>query len=68
MATRRSERRGWGRGRPITFTLPKGEFVLRIWAREGGGTAATNPRLDLLCLTDDPDYLPTDTDAAALKR
>jgi len=41
---------------------------LRIWAREGGGTAATNPRLDLLCLTDDPDYLPTDTDAAALKR
>jgi hypothetical protein len=50
-------------GQPITFKLPKGPFTFRIYAREGAGTAATNPRLDCLCLTDEADALPTD-DAA----
>ena len=47
-------------GAPITWRLPKGDLIFRIYAREGGGTAATNPRLDALCLTDDPEYRPTD--------
>jgi len=47
-------------GQPITLTLEKGPFTFRIYAREGGGTVATNPRLDLLCLTDDPLVEPTD--------
>jgi len=55
-------------GEPITFDLPAGPFVFRIYPREGGGTAAANPRLDAFCLTDDPAYVPTDADAtAALK-
>ena len=47
-------------GRLITFSLEKGPFTFRIYAREGGGAIATNPRLDLLCLTDDPSAIPTD--------
>jgi len=31
-------------GSPIVFPLEPGEFVFRIYPREGGGTAATNPR------------------------
>jgi len=50
-------------GRPITFTLPRGRFTFRIYPREGGGTTALNPRLDCLCLTDDPAYVPTDAEA-----
>jgi len=47
-------------GQPITFSLKKGPFTFRIYAREGPGTAAVNPRLDLLCLADEPDPVPTD--------
>jgi hypothetical protein len=50
-------------GQPITFSLEKGPFTFRIYAREGGGSVATNPRLDLLCLTDDPLVVPTDEEA-----
>jgi hypothetical protein len=50
-------------GQPITFTREKGPFTFRIYAREGGGTTATNPRLDLLCLADDPAAVPTDETA-----
>jgi hypothetical protein len=50
-------------GRPITFRLPAGPFNFRIYAREGGGTAQVNPRLDCLCLTDEPDAVPTDEQA-----
>ena len=50
-------------GRPVTFKLGKGTFTFRIYAREGPGTAEGNPRLDLLCLTDDPLVVPTDEDA-----
>ena len=49
----------------IAFKLRRGTFTFRIYAREGGGTAAVNPRLDLLCLTDDTSYVPTDPDAKA---
>jgi hypothetical protein len=52
-------------GQPITFRLQKGPFTFRIYAREGGGTAQMNPRLDLLCLTDDPMNVPTDEAAKA---
>ena len=47
-------------GSPIVFPLDAGEFVFRIYPREGNGTAAGNPRLDCLCLAEDPDYRPTD--------
>lgn len=50
-------------GSPITFSLPAGPFTFRIYAREGSGTAAMNPRLDLLCLTDEADAVPTDDEA-----
>ncbi len=52
-------------GSPITLSLEAGEFAFRIYPREGGGTAATNPRLDCLLLTNDPGYRPTDLDAKA---
>jgi hypothetical protein len=56
-------------GSPIALALPAGPFVFRIYPREGGGTATTNPRLDLVCLAEDPTYMPTDADAkAALER
>jgi len=48
---------------PIIFSLQPGPFTFRIYAREGGGSAAVNPRLDLLCLTDDPMTVPTDEQA-----
>jgi len=41
-------------GSPIVFALDAGEFVFRIYPREGNGTAAGNPRLDCLCLAEDP--------------
>ncbi len=47
-------------GSPIVFPLDAGEFVFRIYPREGSGTAAGNPRLDCLCLAEDPDYRPSD--------
>ena len=50
-------------GAPITFRLPPGPFTFRIYAREGGGNAKVNPRLDCLCLTDEPDAVPTDEQA-----
>jgi hypothetical protein len=50
-------------GTPLVFTLEPGEFVFRIYPREGPGTAAGNPRLDCLCLAEDPSYRPTDADA-----
>jgi len=52
-------------GARITRNLSKGRFTFRVLAREAGGSALTNPRLDCICLCDDPDYLPTDEDAAA---
>jgi hypothetical protein len=52
-------------GAPIVFSLPAGPFVFRIYPREGGGTAATNPRLDCFCLAEDPSYVPNDADARA---
>lgn len=52
-------------GSPIIFNLEPGEFVFRICPREGSGAAATNPRLDCLCLAEDPAYRPTDADARA---
>ncbi len=56
-------------GSPISFPLEPGPFVFRIYPREGSGSAATNPRMDCLCLAECPDYVPTDSDAkAALAR
>jgi len=56
-------------GQPIVLRLEKGRYVFLVYAREGGGSAAVNPRLDILCLSDRPDYVPTDEDARkALRR
>lgn len=56
-------------GETIIFNLTQGPFVFRIYAREGGGSASVNPRLDLLCLTDDLLTVPTDDKAlSALRR
>lgn len=49
-------------GQAIRLRLNEGPFTFRIYAREGPGTAELNPRLDLLCLTDEPDA-PTDEQA-----
>lgn len=53
-------------GSPITLTLPAGKVKLRVYAREGTGQAATNPRLDLLLLTDDLFEVPDDALARKL--
>jgi len=55
-------------GRPITLTLPAGKVKLRIYAREGTGQVGTNPRLDLLLLTDDLVEVPDDALAVARRR
>lgn len=50
-------------GSPIRLNLDQGEFVFSIYPREGLGTAETNPRLDVMCLCEDPDGMPTDEEA-----
>ncbi len=52
-------------GEPIALKLKKGSFTFRIHAREGAGTAANNPRLDVLCFDDEGFGPPTDEQAAA---
>jgi hypothetical protein len=52
-------------GRPIVLALKPGEFVFRIAPRETAGSVTANPRLDCLCLAEDPAYVPTDADARA---
>ncbi len=52
-------------GVPITLKLPKGRFTFRVYAREAPGPAARNPRLDVICLSDEPSYRPSDADARA---
>lgn len=49
-------------GEPIPFNLDKGVFTFRVYAREGAGTLALNPRLNCLCLTDES-APPTDEEA-----
>jgi hypothetical protein len=51
-------------GAPIVLNLDVGEFVFRIYPREGSGVTATNPRLDCFCLAEDPDFVPSDEEAA----
>lgn len=45
--------------------LKEGKFVFRIHPRETAGRPETNPRLDLICLSEDPTYRPSDADAHA---
>ncbi len=52
-------------GQPLTRRLAAGPFTFRIHAREGAGTAQANPRLDLICLTEDVEHVPTDGEAKA---
>jgi hypothetical protein len=47
-------------GERIALTLKKGPFTFRIHPRECGSTPATNPRLDLILLTDDRLVVPSD--------
>ncbi len=46
-------------GRPITYPLEAGSFTFRVYAREGA-SLEVNPRLDLICISDDPLVVPTD--------
>jgi hypothetical protein len=55
-------------GEVVTLKLPAGVTKLRIYAREGPGTAAMNPRLDVLYLTSDLSETPTDEAVSALLR
>lgn len=52
-------------GLPIRMKLGPGEYVLRVHPREGYGKVQINPRLDVLCLTEDTTYVPTDADRKA---
>ena len=58
----------------LRLTLAAGDFTFRIYAREANDTVfgpggwrmarpMFNPRLNVICLTTDPDYVPTDADA-----
>lgn len=46
-------------GVPITRVLEEGPFTFRIYAREGS-RLEVNPRLDLICISDDPLAVPDD--------
>ncbi|MFO7974354.1 MAG: hypothetical protein R6V12_06960 [Candidatus Hydrogenedentota bacterium] len=52
-------------GRPLTRRLEAGPFTFRIYAREGPGDPQANPRLDVICLTEDSTHVPTDKEAKA---
>ncbi len=52
-------------GQPLTRQLEPGPFTFRVYAREGPGDPHGNPRLDLICLTEDPRQVPTDEQARA---
>jgi hypothetical protein len=54
-------------GERISLRLPKGPFTFRIHPRECGADAATNPRLDILVLVDDPLLPPDDGLLGSLK-
>ena len=47
-------------GQEISLKLEEGPFTFRIYAREGPGTAQMNPRLDMICLSDEPAFTPND--------
>jgi hypothetical protein len=50
-------------GSPVRLKLEEGEFRFRIYPREGSGTSETNPRLDVMCLCEESDKIPTDAEA-----
>jgi len=67
-----------GKAAPAGFrlSLPAGEVRLRVYAREAHDSVFAphdwrmarpmfNPRLNVICLTTDPDYVPSDADACA---
>jgi hypothetical protein len=47
----------------VSRYLPAGPFTFHIYAREGSGNLQTNPRLDVILLTEDAAFQPTDEDA-----
>lgn len=49
-------------GEPIRLKLEAGPLVFRVYPREGS-VGKNAPRLDAFCLTEDPEYVPTDDDA-----
>jgi hypothetical protein len=48
--------------------LDKGPFTFRIYAREGPGAVERNPRIDVICLCDDPGYVPNDEEARGMSK
>ncbi|MDZ7618654.1 MAG: hypothetical protein U1E05_16750, partial [Patescibacteria group bacterium] len=61
----RKPAQAWLRAADAQRLVGEMSFPFRIHAREGAGTAQANPRLDLICLTEDPDQAPTDAEAKA---
>lgn len=49
-------------GEPIRLKLEAGPLVFRVYPREGAA-GPTAPRLDVFCLSEDAEYVPTDEDA-----
>lgn len=52
----------------LRLHLSKGTALLRLQVRGKTGDAETNPRLDMLCLTNDPEYVPRDRDVPGAAR
>jgi hypothetical protein len=48
----------------VRYTLPAGPLTFRLYEREGTDDPATNPCLDVICFTDEADYVPADEEAA----
>ncbi len=70
-----SQTNGAGAAR-LELALPTGQWTFRVTPRQASATAygpgqwreadlTANPRLNLLCLTDDPNFVPTDEAACA---
>ncbi|MDH7569524.1 MAG: hypothetical protein QHJ73_08060, partial [Armatimonadota bacterium] len=47
---------------PFRLRFAKGTVVLRVFWGDGLGRADAAPLLDFLCVTNNPDYVPRDTD------
>ena len=52
-------------GSRFVVALEPGEFVFRVYPREGSNRGDSNPRMDVICISEDGSYVPTDADAKA---
>jgi hypothetical protein len=47
----------------ITMQLSEGSHTFRVYAREAPGDVQSSPRMDIILLTNEPSYVPSDEDA-----